>query len=59
MDTEDGDFDGGLSGSQEEKYEKVTAPPVEDYAPDGMKLSRFSCTFLLMIVCDVVRLNLF
>lgn len=35
MDTEDGDCDGGLSGSQEEKSEKVAAPPVEDYAPDG------------------------
>ena len=38
MDTEDGDCDGGLSGSQEEKYE-VTTPPVEDYAPDGMQLT--------------------
>lgn len=38
MDTEDGDCDGGLSGSQEEKSEKVAAPPVEDYAPDGMQL---------------------
>ncbi|KAJ9677353.1 hypothetical protein PVL29_022372 [Vitis rotundifolia] len=35
MDTEDGDCDGGLSGSQEEKSEKVAAPHVEDYAPDG------------------------
>lgn len=38
MDTEDGDFDGGLSGPQEEKSEKVAPHPIEGHEPDGMQL---------------------